>query len=579
MNAAGTAALSASLAKGAIASLTSHGNTSARLVVEADVRAPDGTPLTAIGTELSVVAAVLGHWEVVQGAVGELPTEDIVCARSRATLRAVRALEHRGESIDVVTVASELERSGIEGMLGEDGALWLGQRAAAMVDTDPAAIVPMVRGWVSFLARLAERRREHIDAEDATAREDAEIDEQGMRDAEAAAQRGSSTRDLTLSSSDDNRGARFQRCPDLVAAILARAGEEFVSHTLGGAELYRLRLGAMAILTGAPGTGKTSLATGVALEHARNKGPVVFLSLEMDADELGARAIGMQCCSGWEDALCGRVARTEMSRALALPKLLVLDGEHSTLQALESAVEVVRGENPGEPVMVVIDYLQILPSEERDMRARVAAGAQAIRRLAKRLRVVALVISQPSRAAGKALSSGELLGADSMTANAESAEIERAAYITLALGSSGPEREDGTRAVDLNVGKARMGGGDRVVPLSFDGRTGRMRVDGDARPAAEVKAERTTARNDKAVGTAALAIRSLLTNATEPMSRRDIRGRVTGTDAVIRAAVASLVADSASGVVEVEPRKHNAYPVWTRERAAATGRIIREDES
>ncbi len=366
------------------------------------------------------------------------------------------------------------------------------------------------------------------------------------------------------------------RCPDLVAMIMNRADEGFVIHTIGSVELYRLRLGGVAVLTGAPGTGKTSLSVGLALGHARDRGPVVYLSLEMDADELAARGIGMQCEASWEDVLCGRVRREFMEDALAVPRLVVLDGDDATLSNLEIAVAEMRAEYPDQPILVVIDYLQILPGDERDVRARVASAAQAVRRLAKRLKVTALAISQPSRAAGKALSAGELLGADSMTAMAESAEIERAAYITLALGSAGPDREDGSRAVDLSIGKGRMGGGDRVMPISFWGATGRMRIAGDARPAAEVRSEREGQRDGAKVHAALLAMCAVAARSSESLTR----GQLT-TSANVRGQVGVLAIRSgltSGDLVEVRqkaPRSPN-WRIWNRDRAVAAGVSIVE---
>ncbi|MEZ4368993.1 MAG: hypothetical protein R2939_22340 [Kofleriaceae bacterium] len=69
--------------------------------------------------------------------------------------------------------------------------------------------------------------------------------------------------------------------------------------------------------------------------------------------------------------------------------------------------------------------------------------------------------------------------------------------MTLALGAV-RDGDDGARLVDLNVGKSRMGAGDCVFPLSFDGRTGVFTVSGDPVPAAqrrdEVRAEQASKR-------------------------------------------------------------------------------------
>ena len=169
-------------------------------------------------------------------------------------------------------------------------------------------------------------------------------------------------------------------------------------------------------------------------------------------------------------------------------------------------------------ILVIADYIQIVPAEERDVRARVAAVVESLRKIAKRMRIVMLAISQPSRAAGQALAHGELVGADSMTAMAETAAIERSAYTTLAIGAHGPEREDGSCSVDLNIGKGRMGGGDRVFPMSFTGRSGLWRVAGESKPASQSD-QRTVQADAAAVSAAKLAMITFADRAKEPVTR------------------------------------------------------------
>lgn len=484
-------------------------------------------------------------------AVAELEVEDIHEWLAKATLAAVRNLEACGETIDMDAVIARLAHEhGKESQAVTGAETWLD--AVRRMRNGESMPVQLVRGWVAATRRHRAARRAQVDAVEAI--ED-KVTEVALRDVERP------------------DAARFRRAPELVKVILDRVGEGFVPHTVGEHELYRLRSGGIAVLTGAPGSGKTSLSIGLAIDHARHRGPVVYCSLEMDADELGARGIGMRCDASWEDVLCGRVRRELMDDALDLPRLVVLDDDHATVLEVERAVQQVREQYRDEPVMVVVDYLQILPGDERDVRTRVAANVQRIRRLAKRLHVVALVISQPSRAAGKALSSGELVGADSMTAMAESAEIERAAYVTIAVGSH-VERDDGTRACDVSIGKSRMGGGDRVVPMTFDGRTGRWQIAGTSRAAADVRAERRAQHDDRKVATVALAIAGVLAASDTPLSRRELRVRVGANDTVARAACTLLLRDSTSGVVEVGPKERGHWRLWTRDRATSAGRPI-----
>ena len=279
----------------------------------------------------------------------------------------------------------------------------------------------------------------------------------------------------------------------------------------------------------------------------------------------------MQCDASWLDVLTGKVPRHEMERMLML-RLYVLDRRNATLGALVAVIQAAQQEYPGQQVLVAVDYVQILDSSERETRAKVADILAQIDDIARDHRVVVLAISQMSRASSRAARNGEALGADSTDGGAESAAIERFATMTLSIGSSGPEREDGTRAVDLSIGKGRMTGGDRLLPMSYCGRSGRWRLAGDARPAADVKAERAAKNTSKRVGTLVHAIPRMLDASAEPLSRAQVRATAGANDADTRSAIRTLL-DAASGdpmdVVEVGQRVKGAYRLWTRRRADA----------
>ena len=191
---------------------------------------------------------------------------------------------------------------------------------------------------------------------------------------------------------------------------------------------------------------------------------------------------------------------------------------------------------------------------------------QRIDDIARERRVVVIVISQMSRAAARAARGGETTGAQTTDGGAESAAIERAASVTLAIGESGQEFEDGSCSVSVSIGKARMFGGDRVLPMSYVGQSGRWRVAGDARPAAEVKAERKAHSEEAKARTMSLAIQTVLDRASEPLSRREIREQVGGNNTIVRAAASLLLDNPNSGIVEV----------WSRESrdTCACGRAL-----
>lgn len=367
--------------------------------------------------------------------------------------------------------------------------------------------------------------------------------------------------------------AHGRRAADLISEILDRASEPWVPIKLGCTELIQVRAGGIVVVMGPTGAGKSSLVCGMLVSHASEQGPVVVLSRELPGDQLAARIIGMQVDSSWPDVLKGNVPRETMERVLST-RLLVLERRDATLADLDREIRGIKLECPGEPILVAIDYLQILESNERETRAKVTDIIAKIDELARAHRVVVIAISQMSRASSRAARNGETVGADSTDGGAESAAIERAASVTLSIGSAGPERDDETCAVEVSIGKSRMGGGDRVLPMSYCGRSGRWRLDGESRAAADVRAERAGEKGSARQRNAELAIAAVAGRADEPQTRADL-GQLAGVgSAPLRTAAIKALLDRGE-LVQVRRRASArgaaAWKLWTRERAQSAG--------
>jgi KaiC/GvpD/RAD55 family RecA-like ATPase len=366
------------------------------------------------------------------------------------------------------------------------------------------------------------------------------------------------------------RRARTSRA--VVGDIDARKNEDWVTLSLGGEEICRVRPGGMPVLMGPTGSGKSSLALDLVVDHVRAGGVVIVLSRELPADELVARLIGMQCDASWEDVLRGRVTRSEMDRVTS-DRVLVLDRGDATLTALATEIEAVQAERRNASVLVVVDYAQIIESSEREARAKVGDIMERLDEIARRYRVVVLALSQMSRAASRAARGGETLGSDSTDGGAESAAIERWASVTIQLGAVGEPSDDGSCPVEISIGKGRMADRrDCVLPARSWGRTGRWRLVGAARPAAEVRSERESKR-DSAVLTA--AVRAMVAGAeaaTEPVTRGQLGGFAVAAMGkcpreIQRQAVAQVLASGELAEVRRKPHKARHWLIWTPDRA------------
>jgi hypothetical protein len=371
---------------------------------------------------------------------------------------------------------------------------------------------------------------------------------------------------------DDNRPVYpprnvAQRGAAIIDEIHARRNEPLVPIEIGGGHLCQIYLGGIGLLIGGTGVGKTSLALEAAIRHAIHRGPAIVASLELPERILGARVVGIQCDESWTGVLTGSVGRDQMLQQWP-ERLRVIGRRDATIQNLHASLAAVKVEFPDEPMLLVVDYVQLMDNDEREIRRRVAQAMEHLDELATAHRAVVLALSQSSRASSRELASGDRLGRETADAGAEAAELERWSVCTIGIGGHGPS-DGGWSPVNISLGKGRLGGGDTVHSARYCGRTGAWRLVGEARTAAEVRAERTAESGAQRVRTLVYAIPGRLAASDEPMSRNAL-AKGLGRTADVRAAVTQLLA-AASGapadVVEVGQKSGGSYRLWTRQRA------------
>jgi hypothetical protein len=332
-----------------------------------------------------------------------------------------------------------------------------------------------------------------------------------------------------------------------------------------------VRPGGIVLLIGGTGRRKTSMGACLAVEHARDAGPAIAMSLELPADEWTARAIGSRREAAWAEVLRGGVPRDDMESALP-DRLARIDRGDASVEALGQAIDDLRAEYPDQPVLCIVDYVQLATVDgDEDMRIRIGRVMKAIDALARSKRVVVLALSLGSRASSRELAAGDRVGAATTDAGAESADLERWSTVTIAIGTIGQEGEDGSSPAELSIGKSRMGRGDVVIAARSDGRTGRWWIAGEARPAADVKAERQSERDAARLATLTHAIRDVLRSSSKPLSKREIETRSGARGQDVRAAVGALLRDQESGVVECGPALRGHRKIWLADMAAEAG--------
>lgn len=330
----------------------------------------------------------------------------------------------------------------------------------------------------------------------------------------------------TVASNGTTRHAKpsekpWRRASEFVNEIWDRRNEPWVTLGLGLRDICKIRPGGIVAIMGPPGGGKSSFVCGLLLNHARHHGPAVYLSCELPGDEAVGRQIGMQADASWEDVLVGRVTLETMEQVMDLPRLYVIERQNATIDNLVACLTELRKDHRHEPILAAGDYMQIMPSPGDEPRNRIESVMMSFDSIARLSRSVLLAVNQMSRTNAKVARSGDALGNETSDMGAESSSIERWATTTITLGGY-KIRADGSDDIQINVGKGRMDGGDRVYPGIYDGRTGRFAVVGEPRAAAVVRAEREAQKQSESATRARMAVMGAAAQLLEPVSRKEL---------------------------------------------------------
>ena len=244
--------------------------------------------------------------------------------------------------------------------------------------------------------------------------------------------------------------------------------------SFSGIDYYTFGLtpGALIIVAGRPGMGKTSFALNAAVGAAklRPDKDVVIFSLEMTREELVARVISSESSVSMSQMRNGNIGNDDWSNikegVAELSRLRIYIDEVGNLSIGEMKAKLRRSKNLG---LVVIDYLQLMSIGRRDVNRtqEISEITRNLKLLAKEFGVPVVVASQLSRAT-------EQRGKDKRPVLADlrdSGSIEQDADIVMFLHREGYYNEAFEKPwlCECILAKNRQGA-TATVPLHWDGR-------------------------------------------------------------------------------------------------------------
>ncbi len=347
-------------------------------------------------SERAVLAAALLDPRLLPTVAGRLRPEDFYSDRHRRIYAAMLELQDEQVAIDLRTLQAKLEaRAELEGAGG------LSYLAGLDVD------LPDLGRFEHYVEIVKERsvRRRLIDVCRDITRDclDGGVDAQRALDraeqavmalGEEAIQRGfvplSKIVEETLEMLEEHPGTALIGLPTGFIDL------DRMTHGLGK--------GALIIIAGRPGMGKTSLALNIAAHVAiREKKTVGVFSLEMGQQELALRILCAEADIHFSRLRSGHLSQQQwtkviqtMSRIGKAP-LYIDDSASPTLLEVASKARRLRAEKQLD--LLVIDYLQLMQAggkyENRNL--EISAITRSCKQLAKELEIPVVLLSQLSR--------------------------------------------------------------------------------------------------------------------------------------------------------------------------------------
>lgn len=405
--------------------------------------------------EAGVLAALLTSPDAYADIVELIGPEDFGMSGHEAIMAAIIAVDAAMIPVDQITVADQMRKDKTLKMIGGT------QTLESLVSL--AADVTNAVAYAEIVADKARKRRLAAAGQEITSVAlDPSTD--GLKATELAESRvfelGEKRGRSTLTSLANT-------VPKAMAELANGRSTLLVGHGTGFRELDRMTggfaEGQLWVLAARPGIGKSALAAQIAANVAEHSGPVLFCSYEMSTEELTMRLLAAR--SGIDLA---RLRRNDIpegaerdlavhANALAKLPLHLDDNPPETIGGVRAMAR--RFARRGTPALIVVDYLQLMNSDQRrkdDSRAQeVAEISRGLKRLATELGngCAVLALSQLNRKLEERTNKRPML-----SDLKDSGAVEQDANVVLMLHREGVfEASHDQSAAELIIAKQRSG--------------------------------------------------------------------------------------------------------------------------
>ena len=249
--------------------------------------------------ESSVCGSILLDDRCLQEVADVLTEDDFALESNRMIYHAALALERRGDAVDPVTI---LEETG--GAVSREYLMELMQTTGTAANAVEYAVLVRQASMRRAIRMLGERL--------------SGVDEDDPRAAIADAQRElerieaqDTARELADSGDTIADYYEHRQRVDSGGGGYVPTGFRTLDRLLGGGMLNS----GFYVLAARPGMGKTTFGLAVADQVAEKQGPVLFVSLEMDEEQLAAKRLGRAAGIAYDSLMMGQLSEEERARS------------------------------------------------------------------------------------------------------------------------------------------------------------------------------------------------------------------------------------------------------------------------
>ena len=349
-----------------------------------------------LDAENAVVGSILIDPRCLPEVTQHLSEDDFGTEVNKAIFRAALALSARGQAVDPVTILEETRR-----VNNEVPREYLIQS----MDTTPTAAnvmeyVPIVRenslrrSVAELATRIQREAGEGTDPHDLLARI---LDEGNALTQEGVNKTLLSPMDLALRWYDHREKVESGQ-----SAAFVPTGYRDLDYILGGG----LIASGMHVLAARPGMGKTTFALNIADRVAQKTGPVLFVSLEMDDEQISAKRIARESGIPGNRLLMDELTEEEAKKMADACDRLLMRQLHVNAKPSASVAEIaMMARQVRNLKLIVIDYMgKIARAKGAGSASLYEAITQIsadVKTLARTFKIPVLVLAQINREAEK----------------------------------------------------------------------------------------------------------------------------------------------------------------------------------